>query len=147
LLMLQTIIQKEEMQKFLIITMTVAFLLSAGCCRQGLGTVKPIKLSLSQLTGNQEKYADKLIAVKGELINSGTNYFTDLNITLGDGKGNSIRVQPWLPLEVPPARPGGYKNRPALLSDYLGKKVRLSGRWVKQEERFILQVDRADQIQ
>ena len=142
--MFQTIIQKEEMRKLPIITMTVAFLLSAGCCRQGLGTVKPIMLSLSQLTGNQKKYAHKLITVKGELNNSGTNYFTDLKITLGDGKGNSIRVQPWLPLEVPPARPGGPKTRPALLSDFLGKQVRLTGKWMKQDEGFILQVDQAE---
>ena len=135
------------MKNYSVWLIIVSLLAAAGCCRQGLGTVKPIKLSLSQLTGNQEKYADKLIAVKGELINSGTNYFTDLKITLGDGKGNSIRVQPWLPLEVPPARPGGPKTRPALLSDYLGKMVRLSGKWVKQEEGFILQVETAEQVE
>ncbi|MDP2806531.1 MAG: hypothetical protein Q8O74_00140 [bacterium] len=124
--------------------MAVAFLLSAGCCRQGLGTVKPLRLKLSQLSANQEKYADKLIEVKGELNNAGVNYFTDLRVTLGDGQGNSIRVQPWLPISVPPPRPGGPRNRPALLSDYLGKKLRLSGKWVRQEEGFILQVEKAE---
>jgi hypothetical protein len=118
--------------------------LASGCCRQGLGTVKPIKLSLSELIRNQEKYGDKLIRVKGELVNSGTNYFTDLKIALGDGRGGSIQVQPWLPLEVPPARPGGQKKRPALLSDYLGRQVRLTGKWVKQDGGFALQVDQAE---
>ena len=124
-----------------------SLVIASGCCRQGLGTVKPIKLSLAELTHNREKYAGQLVQVKGELVNSGTNYFADLKITLGDGKGNAILIQPWLPLEVPPPRPGGPKNRPALLSDYLGKMVRLSGKWVKQDEGFILQVDQADQIQ
>jgi len=132
------------MRKYLIITMTAALLLSAGCCRQGLGTVKPFKLKLSQLSANQDKYADKLILVKGELNNSGTNYFTDLKITLSDGQGNSIRVQPWLPTSVPPPRPGGSKNRPALISDFLGKKIRLLGKWVRQDEGFVLQVEKAE---
>jgi hypothetical protein len=121
-----------------------SLLLSAGCCRQGLGTVKPFKLKLSELSANQDKYADKLILVKGELNTSGTNYFTDLKITLSDGQGNSIRVQPWLPTSVPPPRPGGPKNRPALISDFLGKKLRLLGKWVKQEEGFVLQVEKAE---
>ncbi|MDO9391961.1 MAG: hypothetical protein Q7U71_09345 [bacterium] len=132
------------MRKFLIITMAAAVMLSAGCCRQGLGNSKPFKLKLSQLTADQEKYADKLIAVKGELSNAGANYFTDLKVTLSDGQGNSIRVQPWLPISVPPPRPGGPRNRPALISDYLGKTLRLVGKWVKQDEGFILQVEKAE---
>jgi hypothetical protein len=117
--------------------------LAAGCCRQGLGTVRPYKLSLSELAGDPGRYAGKLIEVKGELNNSGANYFTDLQLTLGDGRGNSIRVQPWLPVEVPPARPGGGKNRPALISDYLGKKLKLAGKWVKREDGFMLLVEKA----
>lgn len=122
-------------------TMLIAF----GCCRQGLGTSKPLRLKLSQLSANQEKYADKLVQVKGELNNSGTNYFTDLKVTLSDGQGNSIRILPWLPLSVPPPRPGGPRNRPALLSDYLGKKLKLSGKWIRQGEGFVLKVEQAEQ--
>ncbi|MBI4725811.1 hypothetical protein HY768_01065 [candidate division TA06 bacterium] len=135
------------MKKYSVWLIVVSLLISAGCCRQGLGTVKPFKLKLFELSANQEKYADKLIEVKGELNNSGTNYFTDLKITLGDGQGNSIRVQPWLPISVPPPRPGGPRNRPALISDYLGKKLRLLGKWVRQDEGFILQVEQAEQAE
>lgn len=122
----------------------VPLVLSAGCCRQGLGTSRPFRLDLSELTASQEKYADQLVQVKGELVNSGSNYFTDLKLVLSDGQGNSIRVQPWLPISVPPPRPGGPRNRPALTSDYLGKTLKLSGRWVKQEEGFALQVEKAE---
>ena len=132
------------MKNYSIWLIIASLIVAAGCCRQGLGTVKPFKLELSQLSANREKYADKLILVKGELNNSGTNYFTDLKITLSDGQGNSIRVQPWLPTSVPPPRPGGPKNRPALISDFLGKKLRLLGKWVKQDEEFVLQVEKAE---
>ncbi len=135
------------MRKFLIITMAAAVMLSAGCCRQGVGTVKPYKLRLSELTREQGKYDGKLVQVKGVLSNSGINYFTDLKITLSDGQGNSIRVQPWLPISVPPPRPGGPRNRPALLSDYLGKSIRLVGKWVRQEEGFVLQVEKAEPVE
>ena len=121
----------------------VPLVFTAGCCRPGLGTTRPYKLSLSELAGNQEKYADKLVQVKGDLGNAGDNYFTDLKVTLSDGQGNSIRVQPWLPISVPPPRPGGPRSRPALLSDYLGKALKLTGKWVKQEGGYILQVDQA----
>lgn len=132
------------MKKYSIWLIITAMVLSCGCCRQGLGTSKPLKIKLSQVSAHQEKYAGKLIEVKGELNNAGTNYFNDLKITLSDGQGNSIRVQPWLPLSVPPPRPGGPRNRPALMSDFLGKKLRLSGKWVKREEGFILQVEKAE---
>ena len=132
------------MKKYSVWLIIASLVVAAGCCRQGLGAVKPFKLKLSQLSANQEKYADKLVQVKGELSNSGTNYFTDLKVTLSDGQGNSIRVQPWLPISVPPPRPGGPRNRPALISDYLGKTLRLLGKWVKQDEGFILQVEKAE---
>ena len=132
------------MKKYSVWLVIASLIVAAGCCRQGLGKSKPVKLKLSQLSASQDKYADKLILVKGELNNSGTNYFTDLKITLSDGQGNSIRVQPWLPTSVPPPRPGGPRNRPALISDFLGKKLRLSGKWVRQEEGFILQVEKAE---
>jgi len=132
------------MKKYSVWLIVVSLLIAAGCCRQGLGTVKPYRLSLSELTRDQGKYGGKLVQVKGVLSNSGINYFTDLKITLNDGQGNSIRVQPWLPLSVPPPRPGGPRDRPALLSDYLGKTIRLVGKWVRQEEGFVLQVEQAE---
>jgi hypothetical protein len=135
------------MKKYSVWLIIASLVVAAGCCRQGLGTVKPFKLKLSQLSANQEKYSDKLIAVKGELSNAGDNYFTDLRVTLSDGQGNSIRVQPWLPISVPPPRPGGPRNRPVLLSDYLGKTLKLVGKWVKQDEGFVLQVEKAEPVE
>lgn len=135
--------QRRNMKKYSVWLIIAVMLASCGCCRQGLGTSKPFKLEISQLIAHQEKYADKLIEVKGELNNTGTNYFNDLKVTLSDGLGNSIRIQPWLPISVPPPRPGGSRNRPALMSDLLGKKLKLSGKWIRQEEGFILQVEQA----
>jgi hypothetical protein len=62
------------------------------------------------------------------LVNQGTNYFTDLQVILKDGDEKSaggVRVQPWLPTELPPRRSGS--KSPATLSDYLGKRVVLEG--------------------
>ncbi len=119
-------------------------LLAIVGCRQALKAGEVNNLKIKQLARQPALYTEIQVKVKGRLENTGTNYFTDMKLTLADGKGNQIRVLPWLPISVPPPRPGGPRIRPALQSDFLGKQVLLTGRWVKQDEGYALQVEKAE---
>ncbi len=70
-----------------------------------------------------------VITLDGKLQNAGTNYFTDRRIVLRDLKGE-IHVQAWLPLTA--SEPETGDDKPEVLSDYLGKQVRLTGMVTKQ---------------
>lgn len=72
-------------------------------------------------------YLGKTIEVTGQLASVGTNYFTDLQIALRDQYGNAVYVIPWLPLAYPPSPPCVPRERPPALSDYLDKRVKLTG--------------------
>jgi hypothetical protein len=87
------------------------------------------------------------IAVEGILENAGANYFTDLRPVLRDGRGGEIPVNAWLPLSVPPPRTGDSgRNRPRLMSDLLGRRVRLSGVWQKAGSGYALSVEKDETI-
>jgi hypothetical protein len=81
-----------------------------------------------------ERYESDEVIVSGLLKNAGTGYFSDLRLVLEDPDGRQVRVKPWIPLEVPPPRPGGGGERPRVLSDYLDRVVVLRGRVVREEE-------------
>jgi hypothetical protein len=119
--------------------------LTAGCCkRQACGGAGPAA-SVPELAGSPAGFLDRTVTVAGLLSNAGGNYFTDLRLVLSDG-GSSAAVRPWLPLEVPPRRPGAGTSRPAVLSDYLGKKVRITGCLRKEGTGYVLEVQQADII-
>ena len=118
-----------------------------GCCKRqaaGGGTVRVI--TPAQLAEHPAAQRDKCLIVSGRLRNAGANYFTDLRLELYDGTGAAIAVKPWLPLELPPQRAGAAGSRPAVLSDYLGKNVRITGCWKKDESRYELEVQQAEII-
>ncbi len=118
--------------------------LSAGCCkRQACGG--PAAVTAAGLAADPGRYAGREVTVAGTLDNAGTNYFTDLRLELRDG-GSAVAVRPWLPLEVPPPRPGATARRPAVLSDYLGQRVRISGTVRREGETYQLEVRQAEII-
>jgi hypothetical protein len=134
------------MRKALMVSAMLAGVLffMSGCCRDSINPGAVNRLKIKQLAGQPGHYDGIQVQVKGRLENTGTNYFTDMKLVLSDGQGNQIRVLPWLPISVPPPRPGGPKIRPTLQSDFLDRKVTLTGKWSKQDEGYALQVEKAE---
>jgi len=63
--------------------------------------------------------------VVGRLVNAGTNLFTDRRVVLVDGDtGETIAVQPWLPLEALPAQDPNLPQRQTL-AEFLSREVEL----------------------
>lgn len=115
----------------------------AGCCHGREGSKSYKKVELSALAAEPAKMEGRRVEAEGTLENAGGNYFNDLRPVLRDGRGGEIAVGAWLPLGVPPPRSGGQAaKRPRLMSDLLGKKVRLSGVWEKTEGGYLLRVER-----
>ncbi|HBE73806.1 MAG TPA: hypothetical protein DDW31_06965 [candidate division Zixibacteria bacterium] len=113
-----------------------------GCCHGDKKEEGYKKIEISKLAAAPQKMEGRRLSVSGRLENAGGNYFTDLRPALRDGKGGEIAVNAWLPLGVPPPRPGDTgRDRPRLMSDLLGKKVRLSGVWEKTESGHALRVE------
>ena len=128
---------------------SLALLAIAGCCHgPGKRAVDFRSVAIQEVARAQAGFTGARIEVIGLLANTGANYFTDLRLALDDATGNSIGVQCWLPLEVPPPRiNAGARPRPAVVSDYLGKRVRLRGTWQKNEAGYLLQVEEATIIE
>ncbi len=128
----------------------ILFVLSAAsCCHQK--TVAPVgttlKVEIEVIAKDPVKFSDRLLETEGVLKNAGGNYFTDLRLILTGNKGGEIEVTAWAPLEVPPPRPGPNRpRRPKVMSDFLGKKMNLTGRLEVQSEKVILRVDKAEEI-
>lgn len=119
----------------------------AGCCHGGAGPQSYKKIDISALAAEPSKMEGRRVSVEGTMENAGGNYFTDLRPVLRDGRGGEVPVNAWLPLSVPPPRPvGNDRNRPRLMSDLLGKRVRLSGIWEKAETGHALRVEKDEII-
>lgn len=115
----------------------------AGCCHGREGSNSYKKIELSALAAEPAKMEGRRVEAEGTLENAGGNYFNDLRPVLRDGRGGEIAVGAWLPLGVPPPRPGDAgRGRPRLMSDLLGKKMRLSGVWEKAEGGYLLRVEK-----
>ena len=67
------------------------------------------------------------VRVRGVLVNQGKNYFTDRRVGLRGEGGAFVAVRPWLPLELPPARPDQKPSERELLSDYLDQQIEIVG--------------------
>ncbi len=89
----------------------------------------PTHYKPSEVVANEDTLNGKHVIVEGLLQNKGRNLFIDRRLVLIDASGDSkasLPVKEWLPFEVPP-NSSGQDQRPAILSDYLGKKVVLEG--------------------
>jgi hypothetical protein len=87
------------------------------------------------------------ISLAGIIENTGTNYFTDLRLTLTDSTGKSIPVQLKGPTELPPLPPGKVPALPPTqsISTLLNKQVVVTGSVVSTEiqgqgKTYVLQV-------
>ena len=86
------------------------------------------KVTPTELLSKKTELANKPVTVEGFLTNAGTNFFTDRRVVLKDDKNarDGVLVQPWLPAATPPPPPGAQSST-ATLSDYLGRKVAITG--------------------
>jgi hypothetical protein len=133
-------------ESFAITCLLAAAAAMAGCCHGGAGSQNYKKIDISELAAGPAKMEGRQVAVEGVLENAGANYFTDLRPVLRDGRGGEIPVNAWLPLSVPPPRPGEAGHRPRLTSDLLGKRVRLWGVWEKSDAGYALRVEKDETI-
>lgn len=135
------------MGKKIAIICLLAAAAAAGCCHGGAGSKSYKEIEISALADAPAKTAGRRVAVVGMLENAGANYFTDLRPVLRDRRGGEIAVNAWLPLSVPPPRPEGPAVRPRLMSDLLGKRVRLEGVWERAEGGYRLMVEKGNTIE
>lgn len=104
--------------------------------------------SLAEVAADPAAFQERELRLVGRLDNEGENYFTDLRVVLADDEGAVLPVSPWLPTALPPAPPGATGRRPEVLSDYLGKRVELTGKVERRRlrsvgEAFVLVVETA----
>jgi hypothetical protein len=116
-----------------------------GCCHSPQKSADNSRnVTVAELAKDPEKFLDKSFVVTGTLKNAGENYFRDMRLVLLDDKGNSISVRPWLPLEVPPPRPGPAKReRPKVMSGFLNRALEIKGVWQKENDIYYLMVNEA----
>ena len=118
----------------------VAFAALAGCygfaTPPASGPAGAEKASVKALADAPAKFAGKTVVVEGTLVNEGKNYFTDLRVVVQDDSGEKIYVSPWVPTELPPGPPGQEATRPTL-SQFLGKRVELTGTLEKRTLRSV----------
>jgi hypothetical protein len=131
--------------RYRILVIAACALAAGACCKRQACNSSVPAVSVTKLTERPAGYLGRTVTVNGLLRNAGGNYFTDLRLELSDGRA-AVVVQPWLPLEVPPMRTGAGGNRPPVLSDYLGKKVKITGCLRKDGEIFLLEVQQAEII-
>jgi hypothetical protein len=118
----------------------------SGCCHSPESPAADYKkISIEKLVKSPKKHLERRVEVTGQLRNAGSNYFNDLKLVLEDEAGRSLAVQPWLPLSVPPPRPGRDPGqRPRLISDYLGAIITIKGSWTSGDRGYLLKVDQAE---
>ena len=111
------------------ITLAVAVFAVAGGDAPAPGAADAITPSEALADSKVEKGA--VVKVEGTLENAGTNYFTDRRLVLKevDGEGE-INVQAWLPMTAQPSTDPS--KRREVMSDFLGKKVILTGKVTQQ---------------
>jgi hypothetical protein len=131
--------------RYRILVMAVCAMAAGACCKRQACHSSVPAVSVAKLSARPAGYLDRTVTVNGLLRNAGGNYFTDLRLELSDGAA-AVAVRPWLPLEVPPMRAGAGGNRPAVLSDYLNKTVKITGCLRKEGEAMSLEVHQAEII-
>lgn len=136
------------MRKTIHMGLIIFALATASCCHRGaVPEGSPAVLTVEQIAQQPKKYSGRAVQTEGVLKNAGGNYFTDLRLILTGNKGGEIEVTAWAPLEVPPPRPGPNRpRRPKVMSDFLGKKMNLTGRLEDHSGKIILRVEKAEEI-
>jgi hypothetical protein len=90
------------------------------------------EISLDELNKNPNLYKGQKVTIRGKLKLIGKNYFDPASkFVLEDASKKTVPVKPWLPLEIAPAspdRPVSPGQLPKIMSDYLGKEIKVTGR-------------------
>ncbi len=136
------------MHKTIKLGLILCTLTMASCCHRGAApSGAPVVLTVEQIAKQPKKYSGRTVQTAGILKNAGGNYFTDLRLVLAGYDGGEIAVAAWAPLEVPPPRPGPNRpQRPRVMSDFLGRRMLLTGRMEDQDGKTILRVEKAEEI-
>lgn len=104
-------------------------------------------IDLRALLERADELLNQTVVVRGYLRNRGANYFSDLQTILEDAEGRAVRVDPWLPLEIPPPHPGArLGQRPRVLGDFLDKDVVLTAKLTRDGANELLLVVKRAQV-
>jgi hypothetical protein len=103
-------------------------------------------LPIRELTEKPHRFTEQTVTVKGRLKFIGRNYFSDPTpqFVVEDGENHQVPVAPWLPLEIvpsPPDRSFPLDRRPKVMSDYLGKELRVTGKFRLKQHRVKHEVE------
>jgi len=113
--------------KLLFLALFVVFIVG---CQQNINIPnenEPINVTIMDLILNPQTYLNKTIQVEATPKFIGANYFAQKgDFYLEDGNA-SIKVQPWAPTTVAQCRPNIECHPPAVMSDYLDKRVKIKG--------------------
>lgn len=126
--------------------MKLRILVSQGVCPTGATAGQLSKIPLKALLAAPSKFVENSVRIEGVLTNEVSNYFgQQTRLIVRDPEGNTLRVSPWLPKEIPL---GPHGQGPPVLSQFLGRPVELTGRLEAQRDpsnpgSFIFRVESA----
>lgn len=103
------------------------------------------RVGLFELSSVYEEYEGKTIEAGGMLIQTATSYFPKPVFMLSNGV-EKVRVSPWLPLEASPAPRGMNRPRKNVMSDFIDKKVTVTGKVVLEDGKPFVEVRNAKAI-
>ncbi|MBI3594011.1 MAG: hypothetical protein HY200_03570 [Nitrospirae bacterium] len=108
------------------------------------------EVSLDDLNKNPDQFYGQTVTMRGKLRMIGKNYFDPSSkFVIEDHNGKMISVKPWLPLEIAPAspnRPLTTTPMPKIMSDYIGKEVKMTGKVQLNDSRHEHEI-RPDQVE
>jgi hypothetical protein len=109
-----------------------------GVQRSAAPSSSPAPELMANIFQEPKKYLDREVTVEGTLMGEGRGF--PITFFLRHDSGARLEVNAWAPLEIPPQPPG--KGRPPMkiMTDYVGKRLRLTGRLREQGSKIILQV-------
>jgi len=85
-------------------------------------------VNLDDVLAHPELFNSRTVTLKGQLSNTGGNYFTHLDLRLTDATGRTIpAAMNVVTSVVPPPANNANAPRPAVLSDLLNKSVTVTG--------------------
>lgn len=97
------------------------------------------RVGLFELSSVYKEYEGKAIETGGMLLQMAPSYFPKPVFMISNGI-EKVRVSPWLPLEAAPAPRGMNRPRKKVMSDFIGKKVTVTGKVVLEDGKPFIEV-------
>ena len=123
--MMKSLFRSARTTLLAVILILAPFLLSAPLAQD-------TEVEIKELRNFSRNYIGQTVVIRGILKELTGNPVDDGEFVIEDKDGNHFPVDAWAPLEIPPPMPGTEeywtKNRPTLMSDYLGKNLQLRGK-------------------